>query len=200
VNPEGDMARIETVPIAQLTPRARAQLEEGMAAGVYNDNSGEIPPSMRTLAWSSYALDAAHALAMAMWRPGLLGLRLQELLRIRSAQVNGCANCAAAIKDDGVSSDDVACLIDMDTGAFSPREAAALRYVGRFAADHHAIGDAEIEALAEYFSAAEIVELVFYTAIMLGQHRMFSVFKVIGDSEPVIRFDPQLVDRPAVHG
>src|SRR5690606_2714509 len=127
------MPRIEPIPIPQLAAKARAQLEEGMHAGIYNNNTGEIPPSMRTLAWSSYALDAAHALGMAMWKPGLLGMRLQELLRIRSAQVNGCSNCAAAIKDEGVSGDDVACLIDMDLSAFSAREAAALRYLTKFA-------------------------------------------------------------------
>ncbi|MET0378744.1 MAG: carboxymuconolactone decarboxylase family protein, partial [Spongiibacteraceae bacterium] len=165
------MPRIEPVPIDQLTPHARAQLEEGVAAGVYNNNTGEIPPSMRTLAWSSYALDAAHAMGMAMWKPGLLGMRLQELVRIRSAQVNGCSNCASAIKDDGVSGSDVACMIDMDFSKFSPREAAALRYTSKFGADHHSIDDADITALQEYFSPAEVVELLFFIANMLGQHR-----------------------------
>jgi alkylhydroperoxidase family enzyme len=191
------MARVEAVPIDQLTPQARTWLEEGVAAGVYNNNTGEIPSSMRTLAYSSYALGASHALSMAMWQHGLLGPRLQELLRIRSAQVNGCANCAAAIKDDGVSGDDVACMIDMDLSKFTPREAAAMRYLSKFAADHHAIGDDDLRALGAHFSPAEIVELVFYVANMLGAHRMFSVFKVISDCEPVIRFDPALIDSPA---
>jgi hypothetical protein len=53
--------------------------------------------------------------------------------------------------------------------------------------------------LQEHFSPAEVVELVFFVANMLGQHRMFSVFKVIGEHQPVISFDPQLVDLPASH-
>jgi len=194
------MPRVQPVPVDQLTPRARAMLEEGMRVGAYNDNSGQIPPSMRTLAWSTHTLEVAHASTMAGWGKGLLEPRLQELIRIRSAQVNGCANCASAIKDDGVASDDVVCMIEMDYSKFSPREAAALRYVVKFGGDHHTIEDDDIRALLAEFSPAEVVELVHYTAHMLGLHRMFSVFKVISDCEPVIRFDPALVDAPTAPG
>jgi alkylhydroperoxidase family enzyme len=193
---EATMPRVQPVPIDKLNPRARAMLEAGMANGVYNDNSGQIPPSMRTLAWSTHALEVAHANAMASWEQGLLDAKLKELVRIRSAQVNGCANCASAIKDDGVSSDDVACMIDTDYSAFTPREAAALRYATKFGTDHHSIEDADIQGLLRLFSPAEVVELVHYTASMLGAHRMFSVFKVISDCDPVIRFEPGLVDAP----
>jgi alkylhydroperoxidase family enzyme len=190
------MPRIQPVPIDQLTPEARAMLEEGMRAGVYNNNSGEIPPSMRTLAWSTSTLRTAHAHGMADWRAGLLGARLKELIRIRSAQVNGCANCASAIKEDDVGTDAVACMIDMDYSSFTPREAAALRYVSKFGMDHHSIADEDVRALKQHFSPSEIVELIHYAATMLGLHRMFHVFQVIGDGEPVIRFDPDLVDAP----
>ncbi len=194
------MPRVQPVPTDQLTPRARAMLQEGFDNGAYNDNSGQLPPSMRTLAWSTHALSVAHAGAMAGWRSGLLDDKLRELVRIRSAQVNGCANCSAAIKEDGVSGDDVACMIDLDFSKFSPREAAALAYVTKFGVDHHAIEDADIQALLEHFSPAELVELIHYAAQMLGSHRMFSVFKVIGDSEPLVRFDPALVDAPKEAG
>ena len=73
------MAKVETVPINQLPPHMRTWLEKGVVAGVYNNNME------------------------AMWQPGLLGPRLQELMRIRSAQINGCNNRAVAIKHDGRS-------------------------------------------------------------------------------------------------
>jgi len=190
------MPRVQPVPVDQLNPRARAMLQEGFDNGAYNDNSGQLPPSMRTLAWSTHALEVAHAGAMAGWRGGLLDARLCELIRIRSAQVNGCSNCAAAIKEDGVSGDDVACMIDTDYSAFTAREAAALRYVTKFGTDHHSIEDADIQALLARFSPAEMVELVHYVARMLGSHRMFSVFKVISDCDPLVKFDPSLVDAP----
>jgi len=190
------MPRVPPVPVDQLTPRARTMLQEGFDCGAYNDNSGQFPPAMRILAWSTQALEVAHAGAMARWRAGLLDARLQELVRIRSAQVNGCANCAAAIKEDGVSGDDVACMIDTDYSKFTPREAAALRYVTKFGTDHHAIDDDDVRALLVEFSPAEMVELVHYAAQMLGSHRMFSVFKVISDCEPLLTFDPELVDAP----
>ena len=96
-----------------------------------------------------------------------------------------------------MSGEDVACMLDSDLSSFTPREAAAMAYVNKFAGDHHQIGDGDIVALLEHFSPAEVVELVFYVAMMLGSHRMFDVLKVVSDSEPVIRFDPAAVDRPA---
>ena len=190
------MPRIEPVPTDQLTPQARAMLEEGMAIGAYNDNTGQIPPSMRTLAWSTSTLRTAHARTLTDWRAGLLDPKLKELIRIRSAQVNGCANCAGAIKEDGVDGEAVACMIDMDFAAFTPREAAALRYVTRFGMDHHSVGDDDIRALQAEFSPSELVELIYYAGTMLGLHRMFHVLQVIEDGEPLIRFDPALVDAP----
>jgi hypothetical protein len=41
-----------------------------------------------------------------------------------------------------------------------------------------------------------MVELIHYAAQMLGSHRMFSVIKVISDCEPLVTFDPSLVDAP----
>jgi len=49
------MPRVQPVPVDQLKPRARAMLQEGFDNGAYNDNSGQLPPSMRTLAWLSFA-------------------------------------------------------------------------------------------------------------------------------------------------
>jgi alkylhydroperoxidase family enzyme len=190
------MPRIAPVPIDQLDPDVRARLQHGVDIGHYDDGSHVIPPSMRTLCWSRYAIDTALAQGDAMWREGLLGRRLKELVRIRSAQINGCANCAGAIKDDSVDGDTVACMNDMDLSAFTPREAAALRYVTKFGADHHAIGDEDIRALQVQFSPAEVVELIHYCAVMLGSHRMFSVFQVLSDRDPVIPFDPAAVNQP----
>jgi alkylhydroperoxidase family enzyme len=188
------MPRIAPVPIDKLTSDCRAILEDGLKTGQYNNNTGELPGWMRILAWNSYVLNAANAQGKAMWRAGMLGDRLKELIRIRSAQVNGCNNCAGAIKEDSVDGEAVACMIDMDLSAFSPREAAALRYVTKFGADHHAVGDADFQSLREHFSPAEIVELIHYSGVMLRLHRMFHVFAVLEDGEPVIPFDERLIN------
>ena len=192
------MPRIEPVPTDQLSPRARTLFDEGMGSGAYvsDHDTGDLPSTVRTLAWSAQALEAAHSNSMKNWPPGLLGSRLKDLVRIRSAQVNGCDHCAAAVKDEDVSGEDAVCLIETDYSSFSPREAAALRFVTKFGTDHRSIGDADIIGLLAEFSPAEVVELIHYAGMMMGTHRMYAVLGVALEETPVIRFTPDLVNAP----
>lgn len=41
------------------------------------------------------------------FKQGLLGPRLEELIRIASAQYNGCGPCSSSRKDDSIGDDDV---------------------------------------------------------------------------------------------
>src|SRR5690606_14772755 len=122
-------------------------------------------------AYNHTVLEATYANSKALWHAGILGDRIAELVRIRSAQVNGCDGCAARIKGDDVSSDDVACMIGGADDELDEREAAAVQLVSRIADDHHAIADDELRRLGTLFSPAELVELVYRVCVMLGQHR-----------------------------
>jgi hypothetical protein len=192
------MPRIAPIPYEALSPEAKGMIDEGLREGFYDNGSHQPPPSMRTVAYSLYALRGEHALMREMWRDGLLEPRLKELVRIRSAQINGCQNCASAIKDPDVSSEDVQCMIDLDGSRFSPREAAALRFVRKFAVSHHDIDDEDFRKLTEFFSVAEIVELGYYAAMNFGMHKIMSLFQVVNPREPLFAFDPARVNSRAL--
>jgi alkylhydroperoxidase family enzyme len=165
-------------------------LEEGVASGMYT-----TPVPMQIIAYSSTALRAMHSQYAATFRQGLLEPRLVELLRLHSAQKGACEPCSASRKDESVSEDDVACLIDPDPERFTPREYRALAFFDLLADDHHAIDDGTFRWLGEVFSAAEIVELGYLCATNLGGHRFMHTLGIFADSQPLVAYAPDEVDR-----
>jgi alkylhydroperoxidase family enzyme len=96
--------RIEPIPYAELDPDLRERFDAGLAEGRYT-----MTAPLQVYAYArdeAIAMDESYRLT---FRRGRLGPRLQELLRIRSAQLNGCAPCSSSIKEDTVGADDVAC-------------------------------------------------------------------------------------------
>ncbi|WP_409329982.1 carboxymuconolactone decarboxylase family protein [Trujillonella humicola] len=184
------MVRIEPVPWDDLPEESRAMLEAGAASGMYTTT---MP--MQVVAYSSAALQAMHAAYTATFGRGLLEPRLVELVRLRSAQAGGCAPCASSRKDDSVGEDDVACLVAPDPAVFAPRELAALRFFDQLCYDHHGIDEGTFRGLLEVFSPAEVVELGFLCGNFLGGHRFMHALDVLGDGEPLVRFDPSEIDR-----
>ena len=111
---------------------------------------------------------------------GLIEPQLLELMRLRGAHLNACTYCAtvrlqpiaeqvqpkeAAIGMTDISSmtkaQAVMALKDrLDTSAFTPREAAALKLVDRIVVDPHSVDDALFAELRRHFSDDEIIELV----------------------------------------
>jgi alkylhydroperoxidase family enzyme len=192
--------RFEPIPVDDLPPESRAIIEEGMATGLYSvtglpsSDRGQFPGSCRLMAYNHAVLRATYAQQSELWHQGLLEDRLRELMRIRSAQVNGCDGCAAALKDPHVTVDDVACMVLPGSDRFSPRERAALDVVVKLAVEPERIDDANMASLLELFSPAEVVEVVYYASAMLGQHRFHHVFQSYEPGEPMVSFDPSLID------
>jgi alkylhydroperoxidase family enzyme len=184
------MPVIEPIPWDQLPDHARALIEQGQATGMYT-----TPVPMQVMAYSAAALQSMHDAYRATFRNTVLDERLVELLRLRSAEAGGCAPCMASRKDESVSSDDVACLMDPDPERFSPREIAALRYFDLLSYDHLSIGPETYSELKTMFSTAEIVELSYLCANSLGVHRFMHTLAFASDEEPVIAFDPAEIDR-----
>lgn len=190
------MPRFEPIPVDQLLPESRALIDAGIATGMYQDGSGLPPSQLRVMAYSSVVLRATYAQQSALWHQGLLDPRLRELVRIRSAQVNGCDACAAAVKEPGVDAEDLACMTVPGGGRLDDREVAALDVVVKLGTEPELIDERTLESLLELFSAAEVVELVYYACSMLGQHRFHHVFRSYEDGTPVLTFTPELVDAP----
>lgn len=184
------MARIEPIPWDELPERSRRIMEEGMAAGMYS-----TPVPLQIVAYNSMALQAMHDNYLATFRKGLLEPRLVELLRLRSAQVGSCEPCSSSRKDESVTEDDVACLMEPDPEHFTPREWAALRFFDKLATDHLSIDDETFRELAEVFTIAEIIELGYRCAGSLGSHRFMHTLGVLAETEPVLRYDPSQIDR-----
>ncbi len=177
------MARIAPKPWDQLDAGSRRRIEEGMASGMYPETT-----SMCVVAHSPEALAAMHESYKAIFGKSALGHRLQELIRIRSAQLNGCDLCAAARKDDSVSDADIACEID-GAGPLDERDRLALRLLTVIATDHHKIDSSTFRGLARVFSTREVVELVWFCGNCLGTHRFMHALDMMGTESPILGLD-----------
>ena len=171
------MPRIAPVPWDRLDSASRALIEEGLASGMYPE-----PSAMQVLANSPEALEGMHAAYEAVFQRSSLGHRLQELLRIRSAQLNGCDMCAAARKAEAPDAPVCEAALTDD-----PRERAALALLEAMIRDHHAIGDATLIELARYFSTQQIVELGWFCGSCIGTHRFMHMLDMLGTDPPVLR-------------
>lgn len=183
------MPRIEPIPWQELRQSQREWMEAGLASGAYTNS---LP--LQIMAYADHDTVPQDGDRHPNFPKHLLGGRLLELLRIRSAQLGGCAPCAASRKVDGATEEIVACLTDpMLSVALNAREQLALEYLNLLATDHHRIGDDLYRRLAEQFTVAEIVELGMTCGHMIGTHRFMHTLDIFGDGNPVIRYDPRQV-------
>lgn len=178
------MARIEPIPFDELDGEARARIEAGLATGMYS-----TPVPLQIVAHSPMVLRAMDEGYKAHFRAGGIDQRLQELLRLRSAQLNQCGPCSASRKDASLTEEDVACLVELDERRYSRPELLALRFLDLFALDHHAIGDDTYRELAEEFSAEQIIELGWLCAQFVGVHRFMHTLDILGTAPPVVTAD-----------
>ncbi|MDZ7784584.1 MAG: hypothetical protein U5K56_17140 [Halioglobus sp.] len=79
-----------------------------MGKGLY-----ATPVPLQIFAYSSAQLRALHESRLRRGGDSLLGGRILELIRIRSAQLGECQPCMQSRKHDSITDDDVACLLDM---------------------------------------------------------------------------------------
>ena len=184
------MARIEPIAWEELPEESRAMMESGTATGMY---STTVP--LQIIAYSSMAMKGLHDQYEATFRKGVLEPRLVELLRLHSAQVAACEPCSASRKDESITEDDVACLLDPNPSRFTPREFAALQFFDMLAGDHHLINDDTFRSLQKVFTTAEIVEMAYLCSVNIGGHRLMHTLGVFGLSAPVIAYEPGDVDR-----
>ena len=133
--------------------------------------------------------------AGAWGKQSLLGGRILELIRIRSAQLGECQPCMQSRKHDSITDEDVACLVAPGHSDLTEQERLAVEFLDLLSADHHAIDDEVYRELGKVFTAAQIVELGFTCANAMGLHRFIHTLDVFGTSPPVIAYDA----RPGRH-
>ena len=184
------MPRIEPLPWEALPAAERQRMEHTIAHG----GSPADKTATRILAYALHDHVPEDGDRHFNYPRHLLGGKLLEMLRIRSAQLGGCEPCMDARKVDSVTEDVVACLISPSLrGDLTLREARALEFLDLLATDHHKIGDAIYCGLAEVFTTAEIIELGSTCGHMIGTHRFIHTLDPYGDSSPVIGYDPAQV-------
>jgi alkylhydroperoxidase family enzyme len=97
-------------------------------------------------------------------------------------------------KHDSITDDDVACLVGGDRDDLDPQERLAIRFLDLLSADHHAIDADFYRQLGEVFTTAQIVELGFSCAEMMGLHRFLHTLDIFGDDPPALSYSPDQVD------
>ena len=132
-----DVPRIEPIPLEEMTPEVRSIIEEGVAAGTY-----ATPVPLQIFAYKTSQIMMVNMARQAFGKNALLGGRITELLRIRSAQLGECQPCSQSRKHDSISDEDVACLIAPGHGGdLTEQERLAVEFLDLLSADHHAIDD-----------------------------------------------------------
>jgi AhpD family alkylhydroperoxidase len=114
-----------------------------------------------------------------------LGLEpaLQELVRLRASQINGCAYCVDVHSSDarkkGETERRLAALsVWRDTPFFTPRERAALGWTETITAVAQTqVPDADYEALKAHFTAAECVNLTLSINVINSWNRLGIAFR-----------------------
>jgi alkylhydroperoxidase family enzyme len=183
------MPRIEPIPMDQLADEPRRIIEEGVADGTY-----ATPVPLQIFAYRTAQIIQTNMARNAWGRNSLLGGRILELIRIRSAQLGECQPCMQSRKHDSITDEDVACLVSPGRSDLTEQERLAIEFLDLLSADHHAIDDETYRRLGEVFTAAQIIELGFTCATSMGTHRFIHTLDPFGTDPPVIRFDPGQVD------
>ena len=183
------MPRIEPIPMEELAEEPRRIIEDGVANGTY-----ATPIPLQIFAYKTSQILMTNAARGAWGQQSLLGGRILELIRIRSAQLGECQPCMQSRKHDSITDEDVACLIAPGGSQLTEQERLAVEFLDLLSADHHAIDDDVYRELGKVFTAAQIIELGFTCANSMGLHRFIHTLDVFGDGTPVIPYDPDQVD------
>jgi alkylhydroperoxidase family enzyme len=173
----------------QLADEPRRIIEEGVADGTY-----ATPVPLQIFAYRTAQIMQTSMARNAWGKKSLLGGRILELIRIRSAQLGECQPCMQSRKHDSITDEDVACLIAPGHSDLTDQERLAVEFLDLLSADHHAIDDETYRRLGEVFTAAQIIELGFTCATTMGTHRFIHTLDPFGTAPPVITFDPDQVD------
>ncbi|BCQ07368.1 hypothetical protein JMUB5695_00789 [Mycobacterium heckeshornense] len=172
------------MPHPLIPPVPETELPSDVASAITQaQRDGALSSTVlaRIWAWRPELAHAQITLHSRFYDSAILPGRLLELVRLRIASINQCEVCQASRKYEGVSEEDIACLIG-HVDRFTPAERAALNFAEAFATDHLSIGATEIQALREHFSTEEVVEIAMFTALMVGSGRLAYALRAFGEA------------------
>jgi alkylhydroperoxidase family enzyme len=163
------MSRISKIPVQQWDPELVA-----MTGG---DTATVIEQGItRMLAHSPEMAKGAIGFGAAIAMNRTLPERLIELVRLRVAFHNQCRSCMAIRYSSAadVVDEELVCSLEkpQEAADLTPAERAAIDVADRFATDHLSINDERFAALREYFTEAQVMELLLHLALYVGMGRL----------------------------
>ena len=125
------MPRIEPIPMEELAEEPRRIIEDGVANGTY-----ATPIPLQIFAYRTAQILQTNQARSAWGQKSLLGGRILELIRIRSAQLGECQPCMQSRKHDSITDEDVACLISPGGSDLTDQERLAVNFLDLLSADY----------------------------------------------------------------
>jgi uncharacterized peroxidase-related enzyme len=173
------MPRIPTIAYEQADPAAQEIFDH------YKQERGNVPNMFRTVAYRPEILRTMIAHFRAVMETGTVGVKLKELVIVRTSQLNHCEYCLHShtqlARRHGWSEEQIAGLAGFRTRTdFTPREKAALELAERETLDSTGIDDEFWAELRRHFEEGEIIEL----AAAIGLFNYFNRFNNSLKMEP----------------
>jgi alkylhydroperoxidase family enzyme len=144
------------------------------------------------MAWRPELLDAFFTFYAQVWTGGVLDVRVKDLARMKIARTVGCRMCQNTrfkVAEDATTEDDYLDIDDVENGAYTDAEKAALRYVETFCIGAAHVTDEMVADLRGHFSEAEIIELSVLVAAMSGFASINVALNIAPDTEELQVFD-----------
>ncbi len=171
-----------------LEPRVplleREQVPAGIAA-LYDKllaDRGVVPNMFKALANVPELALGITALLKPLMGEGALPGWYKELVATHVASLNHCDYCVSAHRylaaKRGATPEQVTGLDNFETGPFTEKEKAGLRYANLLHVSGHAVNDAAFAGMSEHFNPQEIVELTALAAAFEFFSRFNSALRI----------------------
>ncbi len=143
---------------------------------------GVVPNMFKTLAHVPALVLGVAAFLKPLMGEGALPCWYKELVATRVAMLNQCDYCISAhrllARQRGATQEQIDSLDCFESGPFTARDRAGLRYAGLLHESGHAIDDAAFLAVRTHFDTQEIVELTAVAAAFEFFSRMNSALRI----------------------
>ena len=173
--------RIPTIDYEKADPAAREIFDH------YKQERGNVPNMFRTVAHRPEILRTMIAHFRAVMETGTVGVKLKELVIVRTSQLNQCEYCLNShtqlAQQHGWSEAQITDLANFRNRTdFNEREKAALELAERETLDSTGIDDEFWARLRQHFDEGEIIEL----AAAIGLFNYFNRFNNSLKLEPTM--------------
>jgi alkylhydroperoxidase family enzyme len=144
------------------------------------------------MAWRPELLEAFFTFYGQVWTGGVLDVRIKDLARMKIARTVGCRMCQNTrfkVAEGATREEDYLDIDDVENGAYTEAEKAALRYVETFCVGAMHVTDELVADLRRHFSPPEIIELSILVAAMSGFASINVALNIAPDTEELQVFD-----------